>query len=436
LTTATPDLEYEARGGAREVFDSTAREVLVEGPARTGKSRSLLEKAYAVALKYPGARILLVRKTRASMSESVLQTLEDHVLPANASWLGSAKRTHREAYRLPNGSVIVPGGMDHTDKIMSTEWDRIFAFEWTEASEHDHERLLTRLSNNATRFRQMMCDCNPAQPSHWLNQRAIKGKMQRIHSRHEDNPRLHDGTTWTPLGVEYLATLDALSGVRRARLKDGKWAQADGTVYEHEWRPDLHVIDAMPDGWQNWRKYRAIDFGYNDPFVCLWIADSGEALYVYRELYMSGRIVEDHARQIVDLSRGEEYVATVADHDREDRETLARHGVHTTPAQKAIEQGIDAVRARLRVGANGRPGMYLLASSLVEYDRRLSDSKRPTCMREEFDAYVWAQRAGGTAKDTPQDKDNHAMDALRYAVMAADCGGGGGYIGVIDTWES
>jgi PBSX family phage terminase large subunit len=419
MSATAESTEYVVRGGAREVFDSTDREVLIEGPARTGKSRSLLEKAYAVARKYPRSRILLVRKTRASMSESVLQTLEDHVFPPNQPWMGDAKRTHRDLYTLPNKSVIVPGGMDHTDKIMSTEWDRIFAFEWTEASEHDHERLLTRLSNQATRYNQIICDCNPAQPAHWLNQRANTTKMRRIYSRHQDNPRLHDGTDWTKFGREYMATLDALSGVRRARLRDGRWAQAEGVVYP-EFDPVTHVLHEMPQGWQGWRKIRAIDFGFNDPFVCLWLADSGEALYVYRQLYMSGRIVEDHARQIVELSRGEEYVATVADHDREDRETLARHGVRSTPAEKAIERGIDAVRARLRAGANGKPRLYVLQSSLVEYDTKLADLKRPVGLLDEVEAYVWAQRTGGAAKDVPVDRDNHAMDALRYAVMQAD----------------
>ena len=432
--TAIAPMIFDVRGNTAEVFSTKAREVLVEGPARSGKTRALLEKAYAVARKYPGARVLLVRKTRASMSESVLQTLEDFVIAPNEPWLGTAKRTHREAYRLPNGSVIVPGGMDHTDKIMSTEWDRIFCFEWTEASENDHEKLLTRLSANATAFRQIMVDCNPQAPSHWLNQRANAGKMHRICSKHSDNPKLHDGKDWTALGVEYLQTLDALTGVRRARLKDGKWAQADGIVYP-EFDASTHVIDAMPKGWEAWRKYRAIDFGYNDPMVCLWLADSGEALYVYRELYMSGRIVEDHARHIVELSKGEHYAATVADHDREDRETLARHGVPTTPAVKAIDRGIDAVRSRLRIGPTGKPGLYYLASSLIEYDRKLADAKRPTSLRDEFDSYIWAVRSGGLQKETPVDADNHGMDALRYAVMALAHSVVGPVAMVVDTWD-
>jgi len=423
------------RGGAREVFATRAAEVLIEGPTRTGKTRALLEKCHAVALKYPGSRQLLLRKTRASMSESVLQIYEDEIL-AGVTWMGQANRTHRDAYRYPNGSIVVPGGMDHSDKIMSSEWDRIYAFEWTEATEHDHEKCITRLSGGRTPFCQMMSDCNPGPPSHWLNQRANRGQMVRILSRLEDNPRWHDGKDWTAAGLEYLKILEGMTGVRRARFKEGKWATADGLIYE-EFDPSIHVIREMPAGWKDWRKYRAIDFGFNDPFVCLWIADSGEALYVYRELYMSGRIVQKHAEQIIRLSAGEDYVATVSDHARQERETLHYHGVHTTLASKDIRAGIDAVRSRLVPGANGVPRLFLLADTLVEYDGAMAQQKRPTCLREEFDSYVWAKKAGDKgAKEEPYDADNHAMDALRYAVMAIDTGGGGGYIGVVDTWDS
>ncbi len=103
---------------------------------------------------------------------------------------------------------------------------------------------------------------------------------------------------------------------------------------------------------------------------------------------MSGRIVEDHARQILDMSRGEDYVATVSDHAREDRETLHRYGVFTSPAEKDIDRGCDLVRSRLRIQPNGKPKLYILSQALAESDRRLAASKRPTSTREEFDAYI------------------------------------------------
>lgn len=429
--TPTQEILYEARGAALELFDARDLEILAEGPARTGKTRGQLEKAYAVAIKYPGSRILLTRKTRASMSESVLQTLEDFVFEPNwRTWGGVCSRSHRETYKLPNGSLIACYGKDHTAKIMSTEWDRAFAFEWTEASETDHEEVLSRLSHGKTPFHQLCTDCNPQHPSHWLNQRANR-RMRRIRSTHKDNPKFWTGSDWTLLGREYvLGTLDALTGVRRLRLKDGIWAAAEGAVYYPDFDASVHVIDKMPEGWRGWRKIRAIDFGFVDPFVCQWWADSGEALYKYREIYMSGRIVEDHAKQIVELSKGEEYVATVSDHDAEDRKTLERHGVSTTPAKKDISTGIDAVRTRLKVKPNGRRGLYELSSALVEIDRKLEEAKRPTSGREEWDAYLWAKRQDGQTKDVPIDRDNHGMDAMRYAVMAAH-GGGGGYWGSV-----
>ena len=56
---------YGPRGGAKALFYCKDSEVLLAGPAGTGKSRAALEKLHLLALKYPGLRGLMVRKTRA-----------------------------------------------------------------------------------------------------------------------------------------------------------------------------------------------------------------------------------------------------------------------------------------------------------------------------------------------------------------------------------
>jgi phage terminase large subunit len=171
----------------------------------------------------------------------------------------------------------------------------------------------------------------------------------------------------------------------------------------------------MPQGWHGWSKRRSIDFGYNDPFVCQWWAGRDDEWYLYREIFHSGRIIEDHAKQIVSLSQGEEYECTVADHDREDRETLHRHGVDTIPAVKDIEHGIDEVKARLQRGTNARPRLFFLKGCTVETDPALIAARRPASTVEEFDAYLWKTRRGvDVPKDEPADADNHGMDAMRY----------------------
>lgn len=403
---------YRPHGGAEALFYCKKPEVLLDGPSGTGKSRALLEKVHLCLLKYAGARALIVRKSRKSMTDSVLVTFEEKVLPVGDRIKGGASRPMRQAYRYPNGSELVVGGMDSSDKIMSTEYDLIAVFESTELVEDDWEKLTTRLRNGVMPYQQIIGDCNPSGPTHWLNQRCLTGQTFRILSRHEDNPTVTE---------DYLAKLRNLTGARRARLYEGKWAAQEGLVYD-EFDAAIHVVDAMPAGWEAWRKVRSVDFGFTNPFVCQWWAiDPDGRMYLYRDLYFTRRLVEDHARQIVALSNGSRFEATVADHDAEDRATLERHGVKTKPAYKSIVVGIQAVQARLRPAGDGKPRLYLLSDALVEADPELMDAKKPFSTEQEFGEYVWPKgRDGKPDKEVPVDDHNHGMDGMRYAAAFVD----------------
>jgi PBSX family phage terminase large subunit len=403
---------YEPFGGARDLFYCKAPEVLLDGPSGTGKSRALLEKVHLCLLKYRGARALILRKSRKSMTDSVLVTFEEKVLPVGDPIKAGASRPMRHAYRYPNGSELVVGGMDSADKIMSTEYDLIAVFESTELTEDDWEKLTTRLRNGVIPYQQIIADCNPSGPTHWLNQRCLTGQTHRILSRHEDNPSVTES---------YLDTLRALTGARRARLYEGKWAAQEGLVYE-DFDAAVHVLDRMPKGWETWRRVRSVDFGFTNPFVCQWWAlDPDGRMYLYREIYHTRRLVEDHARQIVALSAGEKITATVADHDAEDRATLERHGVRTQAAFKSIIVGIQAVSARLRPAGDGKPRLYVLSDALVEADPELMESKKPYATTQEFGEYLWPKGQDGKPdKEVPIDDNNHGMDAMRYAVAYVD----------------
>src|SRR5262245_22584773 len=71
-----PDPSFALYGGVARGFNSTAEEVLLSGPAGSGKTIASLLRVYWVCRKYPGARCLVVRKTRESLTESVLVTWE------------------------------------------------------------------------------------------------------------------------------------------------------------------------------------------------------------------------------------------------------------------------------------------------------------------------------------------------------------------------
>src|SRR5690242_4994968 len=110
---------YQPRGAALELFYSKAPELVLSGPAGTGKSRACLEKLHLCALKYAGMRGLIIRKTRESLSEAALVTYEDKVLHEYDPIKDGPRRNFRQAYHYPNRSAIVVGGLDKPGKIMS-----------------------------------------------------------------------------------------------------------------------------------------------------------------------------------------------------------------------------------------------------------------------------------------------------------------------------
>src|SRR6185295_13090648 len=96
---------YTPHGAAREMFYSRDEEILLDGPAGTGKSRAILEKFHLCCMKYPGIRALILRKTRESMTESVLVTFEERVLPEGSPLMAGASRANRGSYDYHNGSA-------------------------------------------------------------------------------------------------------------------------------------------------------------------------------------------------------------------------------------------------------------------------------------------------------------------------------------------
>lgn len=392
---------YEPSGGARELFRCRAKEILIEGPANTGKTRAVLEKAHIAAEKYPGARILFVRATRTSMTQSVLVTYEEKVLPVGHPAKSGARRSHRESYHYPNGSEVVCGGLDNADRLMSTEYDLICLFEATEAVEDDVEKLTTRLRNKVMPYQQLICDCNPAGPLHWLNLRAGRGRMVRILSRHEDNPTVD---------ADYLERLRSLSGALRSRLYEGRWVAADGLVYENFTRERNVGRISVPPA----RVLIGVDDGYTEPFCALRIElDPDNRAYIAAEVYQTKMVEPEKVAAIRSLIRGTDpdpiivYDSAAASLGA----ALVQAGLDAVPCEKgpdSIINGCHKVRQRFELDGTGQPRLIV----------------DPGCVNflKEIDTYEWSKRQDGSQKDKPIDQFNHAMDAARYAIAYIDSG--------------
>lgn len=408
--------------------------MILGGPAETGKTFAALWRLHCLCRANANVQAVIIRKAQTDIAPSVLQTYLKKILPLDPSVeVRPYGGNHPEWFDYPTGSRVWLGGMDKPGKTLSSERDVIYVNQAEQLTLEDWETLATRATGRAGNLRNaqgetlslMYGDCNPGPPNHWIKQRAAQGALTLLESRHEDNPRLYtaDGQL-TPEGERTMAVLESLTGVRKARLRYGRWVQAEGAVYEN-FDAALHVIDAMPAAWQSWRKIRVIDFGIVHPFVCQWWAfDDDGRMFRYRLLYMTGRTVAAHAKQIRELSAHDAFLEqTICDHDAEDRATLEENGVPNIAANKAVLQGIGKVQDRLqRSLIDGRPRIYFLKNALVEVDQLLLEQRKPIDDVSEFESYIWANKA---SKEEPVKVDDHGMDATRYAVAYADGETGG-----------
>ena len=427
---------YLPRGTVTEFWACPDEEVLLSGPAGTGKSRGILEWVHFVLRRYDGARALIVRKTRTSLNESGLFTYEEQVLtPAeHAAIVGARSRETRQKYVYPNGSEFVAGGLDKPTRLFSTEYDLIYVQEAQETALDEWESFMRALRNGVVPYQQLVGDCNPDKPTHPLKRRADEGGLTMLHAKHTDNPRLYDEEAgeWTEYGANYLGKLRRLTGARKKRLLYGQWAGSEGMVFE-AWDEGVHLVTPFEVP-KDWRRFRVIDFGYTNPFVCQWWAqDPDGRLYLYREIYRTKTLVRDHAAEIARLSvhpdgTPEAIEFTAADHDAEDRATLHAEGIWTVPADKRVSVGIEAVNSRLQHADEdgkpipGYPRLFVFRDARAHpADADLKESGRPTCTAEEIPGYVYPQDAAGKAvKEAPVKVDDHGCDATRYAVMAVD----------------
>lgn len=409
------------RGASAQAQEIEDHEWMSCGPAESAKTWGICWRLDTLARATPRGRGLIVRKVRADMTASVLVTFE-----RVAGFRGAPEKfggADVRWYDYPNGFRLYVVGLDRAGKVLSGEFDFIYINQAEELSLSDWETLSTRCTGRGSISDTPMIfgDCNPGPPNHWILKRTT---LTRLYASHQDNPTLYDDAgNLTAQGVKTMEVLDALTGVRQKRLRDGLWVAAEGVVYDGFDRA-VHLIPRfeIPN---SWRRVGAIDFGFQNPFVYLEAAINHDgAIFIDFQFYRTQRLVEDWARIIV-AERAERQLpkleVCVSDHDTEDRVTLARHGFPTRPAVKEIELGIQKVAARLRKGKDGKARLFIFEDSLVERDPELAEAHKPCSLVDEFEVYRYPDGVDGKPlKEKPIDVDNHAMDSLRYLVEYVD----------------
>lgn len=430
------------RGEMRRLWTSRAREVLCEGPAGTGKSFVICAYIISLCMQYPNIRVLLARKTRTSMTQSILVTWERMLKHLGLSSVCSgAGRPNRTRYQFPNGSEAVVFGFDDPERIKSSEYDLIYVNEATELTLEDWEVAISRLRNNMLPWQQAIADCNPGAPNHWLNQRANTDAMLRLRTRHVDNPWLYQNGEWTDVGREYISRLDALTGARKSRLRYGQWVAAEGAVFEEVWDATKHIVRAAPEHLRS--HIAGVDWGYRHPGVIqVWACDGDGRMYRLREIYHSGKTIDWWLKQAKFIQRDfpsvrkficdpsqpahiEQFIMAGIPARGADRSNIRRQDIlMPNPLAGSLEVGLQIMEERLRGDETG-PRMFFVENAtgwydddgnwIIGRDQALIDRGWPACTEDEFSLYSFPKGEDGKPlKEAPVPLYDDGIDAARY----------------------
>ena len=362
-----------------QFLKSTALYCGYGGARGGGKSHAVRIDAVRGALKYPGIKILIVRRRYTDLQGNYVEPL-NKILPSTIAEYNS--QLHQ--YYFINGSTIKLGHFQSygqaADEYQGQEFDWIFMDEATQFTEQEFRLLggcLRGVNSIPKKFRLTM---NPGGVGHrWVKRLFIDRQFKTDCANPEENENPDDYefiqalvTDNTALmksngGKQYLAMLSSLPENIRNAHRYGDW-DALGGNYFPEFQTATHVCEpfAIPP---SWARYRAFDYGL-DALAVLWfaIAPNGR-VYMYRELKKSGLIVSDAAQEILsNTGVNEKIVTTYAPDDiwsrqKDTGKTMAEvflsNGVAIVKASRSRVQGWLQVKEFLAPMEDGKPKLIV-----------------------------------------------------------------------------
>lgn len=404
-TQTTYEIAYSFYGANRTALLCRDAEVILSGPADTGKTLALLWKLNTCALNYPGASIVILRKQLTDTYSTVLVTFQKKILGENAPVrpYGGEKPGW---FDYPNGSRIWTAGLDKAGKVLSAEHDIVYVNQAEELSLMDWEILTTRTTGRAGNmpYSQTIGDCNPSAPTHWIKSRSKEGKLTLIESSHKDNPELYDPQTGaiTEQGQHRLGRLKNLSGSRLMRLYHGLWAAPEGAIYD-VFDEEKHVVASF-DPPLTWPRIVGIDpFGAHVAAVWLAFDSQNGILNLYRE-YMEpfGQTTAGHAGNVKLMTGRESVFAWVcgAPSERAWRLEWEAAGIPVVePPVADVWVGIDRIYQLLK------DFQLVVHDNCVGFLSEVGDYRRKLDKK-------------GQATETIEGKASyHLLDATRYAIV-------------------
>lgn len=352
--------------------------LLLYGGAGSGKSYStaiwLLEKA----LKERNKRFLITRKTLPSLKVSCLQLFRELLSKYNLSY----EFNKSELEMVINTNQILFKSLDNADKIKSAEFNYIWAEEATELTHQDYLQLRLRLRRKNDLNNQIITTFNPIDQFHWLKTKVLdREKVSSFQSNYKMNPFL---------SKEYIEQLEGLAEVDENYYRIyalGEWGVLKNLIYSN-W----DTVTVLPEDYDE--IIYGLDFGYINPTVLVEIRLKENEAWVQELIYQS-RLTNSDLIELLKM-KVDKNAQIYADSSEPQRiDEIYKAGFNIYPANKDIKFGINKVK---------------------EYKLHILEDSTNTI--KEIRSYKWREDKEGRILEEPVKFNDHAMDAMRYALAS------------------
>ncbi len=381
-------------GGYDEFWNSKKRYRVLKGGKGSKKSATTALNLIYRLIRYPESNLLVVRAVMNTHRDSTFAQLKWAQERLGVSHLFKNTVSPLEMTYIPTGQKILFRGFDDVLKLASTTVEKgSLCFVWIEEAFEierleDFEKLdlsvpRGRVSDSV--FKQTTLTFNPWSEKHWLKKRFF------------DKPSPDTDT----FSTNYLINefLDETDKQIFERLKQehprryavaglGEWGIAEGLVYEN-WQIGIPNLN---DG--EWEAYFGLDYGYTtDPtaFVAIKVNKKAKQIYVFDEIYKRKMLNSDIAREITEKGYAKERIRADSAEPKSN-DDLKRLGIR-----------------RIMPSVKGKDSVVNGIMNISEYKIFVNPDCKNTI--SELSSYCWNK----DEKNTPEDKNNHLMDALRYA---------------------
>lgn len=349
--------------------------IVNKGGTRSGKTWSILQLCATIAQLEPKVLISVVGETMPFLKRGVIR---DFRVMMGGAWNPDKWNASDKIYTFDNGSQIEFFSADNEGKVHGSARDVLFINECYFVPFEIYRQLRIRTK------KLVLLDYNP-RSRFWVDEDVIDNPgTALIHSTYLDNPFLSEQQKQAILSYRNDANWWRVYG-------EGQTGSVEGLVYT-----EFKTVDSMPVPFK--REFYCIDFGFtNDPTAILRVRLSGGELWIEELAYKTGMLNNDIVQVLRNnnVARGASIVCDSAEQKsiKEINNIGGYRAVPCTKGRGSVEAGITAVKAY-----------------------NLNVTKGSLNVIEELRNYSWKRDQEGNYINTPIDRYNHALDALRYGV--------------------